>query len=343
MSGLDRVLARYDYEFPPAAVANRPASPRDSARLLVHERSTGRTKFARFRDLPKFLPPGAVLVLNQTKVLPARLEMRKATGGKVRLLYVAASSGLWKVMADRRLAVGSTLAAGRNKFAVARHEDKYYFLRPPFPIARTAAFLEKHGEAPLPPYIKNSPLSRSELKRRYQTVFAKRRGSVAAPTASLHFTKRLLRRLRAAGFDIRYVTLHVNLGTFAPLTPANLKEGRLHEETYEIDPATARALNTARAEGRPIVAVGTTVVRTLESAAAGGRLRKLSGRTDIFIREGYKFRFVDSLITNFHVPRSSLLMLVSAFAGRELVLRLYREAIRRGFRLFSFGDSMFIS
>ncbi len=342
MSDLERILRRYDFRYPPEAVANRPASPRDNARLLVHDRATGRTAFARFRDLPKFLPPGAVLVLNETKVLPARIEMRKETGGKARLLYVSAERGRWKVMADRRLAVGSTLTAAKARFRVAGQDEKYYFLRPSFPIAGTPAFLERNGEAPLPPYIKNSPLGRRELKARYQTVFARRRGSVAAPTASLHFTRRLLRRLRAAGVAVKFVTLHVNLGTFAPLTERNLKEGRLHAETYEIAPATARFLNAAKRSGRPIVAVGTTVVRTLESAAVGPELSCLRGRTDIFIREGHRFRFVDRLITNFHVPRSSLLMLVSAFTGRGRVLRLYRQAIGRGFKLFSFGDSMLI-
>ena len=345
MTSLEKTLARFDYRFPPELIAQAPASPRDSARLLVHRRRGGGESFVRFRDLPEFLPPGAVLVFNQTKVIPARLELRKETGGKVLVLYVATGrDGRIKVMADRRLEVGRRLSLdGRHQFLIAGHEEKFYFLKPLFPPARFDALLDRHGRAPLPPYIKRSPLTESQIKEQYQAVFARRRGSVAAPTASLHFTAGLLRRLKARGFDVRFVTLHVNLGTFAPLTEENLRTGRLHEERYEIDPATAKFLNAAKTAGRPIVAVGTTVVRTLESAIdARGRLRRLSGTTDLFIRGRRRFRFVDGLITNFHVPRSSLMMLVAAFAGRAELLRLYDLAIKKRFRLFSFGDGMLI-
>ncbi len=344
MAGLDKTLARYDYAFPARLIAQSPASPRDRSRLLAYDRRTGRTVFARFSDLPRLLPPGAVLVFNETKVWPARLILRKATGGRVVILYVATDGGLLKVMSDRRVPVGSQLRlSGRSSFRVCRHDGKYYFLKPSFPAAKIGRVLERHGLAPLPPYIKTSPLSERDRKEKYQTVFARRPGSVAAPTASLHFTRRLLARLRSRGVAVRFVTLHVGLGTFAPLTEENLRRGRLHTEKFAIDRRTAGFLNAAKRAGRPIVAVGTTVARTLESAAGrGGRLIRLAGDTDIFIRERYKFRFIDGLVTNFHVPRSSLMMLVAALVGREELLELYRRAIAKKFRLFSFGDGMLI-
>lgn len=345
MDRLEKTLRRYDYVLPPELVAQAPASPRDSSRLLSYDRKTGRTGFGRFADLPDRLPPGAVLVFNQTKVLPARLVLKKATGGKAVVLYVGTEKKTIKVLADRRLDVGSRLNLNDGtSFVVSRHEGKYYFLRPSFPTARIGRVLELHGLTPLPPYIKNSPLSESDKKKKYQTVFARRPGSVAAPTASLHFTRRLLRRLRSRGCAVRFVTLHVNLGTFAPLTEAQLRRGRLHEESYEIDRVTAAFLNAAKRAGRPVIAVGTTVARTLEAAADGrGRLRRLKGTTDIFIREGRRFLFIDGLITNFHVPRSSLMMLVAALVGRERLLELYRRAIAERLRFYSFGDAMLLT
>ncbi len=341
---LEKTLARYDYAFPERLIAQSPAAPRDRARLLAYERRTGRLSFGRFSDLPRYLPPGAVLVFNQTKVWPARLILKKDTGGKVVVLYVATENNELKVMADRRVATGVRLRlTGRLTFRVSRHDGKYYFLKPSFPASGIGRVLERHGLTPLPPYIKSSPLSEKDRKERYQTVFARRPGSVAAPTASLHFTRRLLRRLRSGGTAVRFVTLHVGLGTFAPLTADALRRGKLHAEKFEIDRRTASFLNAAKRDGRPIIAVGTTVARTLESAAAkNGRLTRLKGDTDIFIREGRRFRFVDGLITNFHVPRSSLMMLVAAFAGRERLLELYRQAVAEDFRLFSFGDGMLI-
>ncbi|MDD5251305.1 MAG: tRNA preQ1(34) S-adenosylmethionine ribosyltransferase-isomerase QueA [Patescibacteria group bacterium] len=344
MPTFDQTLAPYDYAFPPSLIAQRPAKPRDAARLLAFDRKTGKTAEGTFADLPDFLPPGTLLVFNETKVLPARLELRKPTGGRVNVLYIGEAKGLIQVMADRKLELGAILAAdGGEKLAVEKHDGRFWFLRPQFSAKRFIALLEKRGRAPLPPYIKHSPLTPSELKREYQAVFAREPGSVAAPTASLHFTKRLLAKLRRRGFETAFVTLHVNLGTFAPLSEEQLRTGRLHVERYGIDQKTAARLNAAKQAGRPIIAVGTTVMRTLESAAAGqARLTRLTGETDLFIREGYRFAFVNGLITNFHVPKSSLLMLVAAFAGREPVRRLYRHAVRLGYRLFSFGDGMLI-
>ncbi|MFA6603264.1 MAG: tRNA preQ1(34) S-adenosylmethionine ribosyltransferase-isomerase QueA [Patescibacteria group bacterium] len=341
---LKKMLQRYDYDFPPELIAKEPASPRDAARLLVYRRAKKDIVHARFLDLPGQLPPGSVLVFNETKVVPARLVLRKPTGGKAVLLYVDRAGRDLRFMADRRLEIGSTLTLdARHHFKITGQQANFYLLRPLFPMARFPGLLERHGLTPLPPYIKDSPLTEAQAREKYQAVFAKRRGSVAAPTASLHFTGRLLAKLRRRGFDARFVTLHVGLGTFAPVTEDHWRRGRLHRERYEIDPATARFLERAKRQGRPIVAVGTTVVRTLESAADDrGRLRQLRGDTDLFIREGAKFRFVDALVTNFHVPRSSLLMLVSAFAGRREVRKLYRLAIAEKYRLFSFGDGMLI-
>lgn len=343
----DETLAAYDYDFPPELIAQRPASPRDSARLLVVDRAgTGETESV-FSDLAKHLPPHSVIVMNETKVVPARLTLRKPTGGLVRVLYIASEGAAFRAMADRKLADGDVLTVegvtDGPTFTVGHQDDKHYLLTPSFPMAELFAVLERYGAAPLPPYIKHTPLSASEVKDEYQAVFAKHEGSVAAPTASLHFTDDLLARLKAEGHDLEYVTLHVNLGTFAPLTEEHLEQGRLHTEAYAIDEATASRLSAAKAAGRPIVAVGTTVVRTLETAAAGSpRLTNLAGETSIFIREGYHFAFVDALITNFHVPKSSLLMLVAAFAGRERIMAAYRRAVAAKFRLFSFGDAMLI-
>lgn len=340
----EQALKQYDYELPEELIAQDPARPRDSARLLVYNRTTGKVSYSHFRDIVKFLPKNAVLVFNETKVLPARLTLKKESGGMVKILYLATTGKNIRVFSNRPLNTGTKLAlTGQLGFTVAGKEDKYYLLRPTFPIAKLYAVLERYGTAPIPPYIKHSTLRGKQLREQYETVFAKHRGSVAAPTASLHFTKQLLQKIRRAGIAVKFVTLHVNLGTFAPLTEAQWKEGRLHEETYAIDEKTAEFLNEAKREGWPIIAVGTTVTRALESVAdARGMLRKHAGVTRLFIREGDKLKFVDGIITNFHVPRSSLLMLVAAFVGRKKLLELYRIAIAKRFRFFSFGDGMFI-
>lgn len=351
MTYLDKFLKKYDYAFPEELIAQKPASPRDSARLLVYERSSGRMRYDVFLNLAGYLPAGSVLVFNKTKVLPARLEVLKPTGGKARIIYLRTEGDLIKVMSDRKIDIDSTLKLTEKiSFKVIHQEEKFYFLKPSFPITGLFKVLEKYGITPIPPYIKNSPLKEKELRKKYQTVFAEDKGSVAAPTASLHFSDKLLAKLKKSGISVRFVTLHVGLGTFAPLTEENLKSGKLHEEYYEIRRKDAEFLNKAKYSGAKIIAVGTTVTRALESASENsGRLEGLSGQTDIFIREGYRFRFVDALITNFHVPKSSLMMLVSAFlserskeAGRERILAVYKEAVKRKFRLFSFGDGMLI-
>lgn len=352
MNKFQQVLKQYDYELPPELIAQDPARPRDSARLLVYDRATGKVSYSHFRYIVQFLPKNAVLVFNETKVLPARLSVKKESGGMVKILYLATVGKNVRIFSNRPLREGAKLTLmPRFGFTVARKEGKYYLLRPTFPLAKLYDVLERYGTAPIPPYIKHSTLKGKALREQYETVFAKHRGSVAAPTASLHFTRQLLQKIRRAGIATKFVTLHVNLGTFAPLTETQWCEGKLHEETYAIDERTAEFLNHAKRAGRPIVAVGTTVTRALESATSVipgfarnsvSKIKKLRGATRLFIREGDKLKFVDGMITNFHVPRSSLLMLVAAFMGRKKLLEFYNLAIGKQFRFFSFGDGMFI-
>ena len=341
---LDQLLRQYDYAFPSRAIAQAPASPRDSARLLILSRRTGAVSFDVFQNIGAYLPPRSVLVLNETRVLPARLAVRKETGGMARILYLGNDGEHVSALSDRTLRVGSrVLVSPRRSFLVVGRRNETYTLFPSFSANDIESVLHRFGEVPLPPYITKTPLAGKRLRDAYQSVFAKRIGSVAAPTASLHFTKRLLRKLERSGISIRYVTLHVGLGTFLPVREEQLRSGRLHRERFSIDAKTASFLNTAKKDGRPIIAVGTTVTRTLESAAEGrGRITRRSGETDLFIREGYHFSFVDGMVTNFHVPKSSLLMLVSAFAGRKKILSAYESTIQDGFRLFSFGDGMLL-
>lgn len=360
MKKLEKLLKLYDYNLPPELIAQKPASPRDDSGLLVYRKSCelGAHKicFDKFLNLDKYLPKNAVLVFNETKVLPARLELKKETGGKVKILYIGQGKNLYEFLADRKLNIGSKLLLNKNiVFEVVNKNGKTYLLKLlQKPGIRSPAsvdifkILEKFGKTPIPPYIKNSPLSEKELRKEYQTIFAKQLGSVAAPTASLHFTKRVFAKLRKKGISVKFVTLHVNLGTFAPLTNENLKTKRLHKEFYNIDKKTAEFLDKAKKDGRPIIGVGTTVVRALESAVAlssrnrGFSLTRLSGKTQLFIEPGYKFKFIDGMVTNFHVPKSSLLMLVSALTGREKLLEIYQKAIDARFRFYSFGDGMLI-
>jgi S-adenosylmethionine:tRNA ribosyltransferase-isomerase len=344
MTKFEKILQEYDYKFPVELIAQQPAHPRDSARLLVYNRKSKQLTHEVFKNIIQYIPKGAVLVLNQTKVIPARLAITKPTGGKARLLYIKHNSRFVYFLSDRKLEVGSTVTvAPQISFQVSKKEGQFYILKPSFAISKIIAVLEKHGNVPLPPYIKHSPLKGKKLENEYQTVFAKQLGSVAAPTASLHFTKSLLKNLDRHGITIKYVTLHVNLGTFAPVTAEQIQNKQLHQEHYEITTHTARYLNAAKQSGRQIIAAGTTVVRTLESAAGKtNQLTKLHGETSLFITEDYKLKFVDQIITNFHVPKSSLLMLVAAFTGRQQLHTIYREAIKKRYRLFSFGDAMLI-
>ncbi len=343
-TNFDQYLALFDYVFPETSVALSPAHPRDSAKLLVHDRRTGETTADTFRSVAQYLPPRSVLVLNDTKVLPARMELQKSTGGKSTALYLRTEQDCLRCLASGHLKPGDSLRwANDLTFAVVKREEKEVLLRPEFPLADFPKALQAHGHIPLPPYLSGSQLSEPERQEEYQTVFAKHTGAGAPPTAGLHFTPALLDALRAAGHETVTVTLHVGLGTFAPLTEEQWLNKELHAEWYEVSPEAADVINRAKAEGRPVVAVGTTVVRTLESAGnKAGMVRSGQGSTTLFLRDDDRLRVVDHLITNFHVPKSSLLMLVSVLTGREKLLHLYQEAIAKNFRLFSFGDAMLI-
>ena len=345
------ILSEYDFDFPESLIAKEPASPRDSAKLVVFVRETGEVFFDTFRNIGKYLPPRSLIVFNDTKVVPGRFEVEKANGGKAIITVVDVGEENLKVLSDRKLTAGEEVkVSSGEEMKIMVQDGKYFYLRPSdrFKINGKLnrelifGFLDSVGLMPLPPYIKNSPLSEEEIKKEYQSVFAKEKGSYAAPTASLHFTEGLMEDLASDGHEICFITLHVGLGTFAPLTDENLRQGRLHKEYYEISEEAAEKLSRAKEEGRKIIAVGTTCVRTLEASFSSGKNDAGKKETDIFIREGYEFKAIGGMITNFHVPKSSLIMLVSAFAGREKILELYKIAVKNKLRLFSFGDGMLI-
>ena len=339
----------FDFDLPAASIAQE-AAPRGESRLLVLDRQ-GPERHARVRDLPRLLHPGDLLVLNDTRVIPARLFGQSGGGGRMEILLVERlSEREWDALIKpgRRARPGAViiLAEGLAAEVIDKREDSpshRYRLRFTEPIE---PHLDRLGHIPLPPYIRRSDTP--EDRERYQTVFAREPGAVAAPTAGLHFTPQILREIAEAGVEIARVTLHVGLGTFKPVSAEKIEEHRMESERYEISEKTAEAIGRARTAGRRIVAVGTTVVRTLEGAAAvgDGEVRAGSNATRIFIYPGsadgpgFQFQVVDALLTNFHLPRSTLLMLVSAFAGRERVLAAYADAIREGYRFYSYGDAM---
>jgi S-adenosylmethionine:tRNA ribosyltransferase-isomerase len=341
-------LEQLDYELPPHLIAQTPVEPRDAARLLVYSRQSAGIEDHHFADLAGLLRPGDVIVRNDTRVYAARTHFVRATGGRLELLFLQpAADGTWEVLVRGRPRESEVLAsAAPGSGWTVRCEEKLadgrWRVRS---LAEEAvpALLARHGETPLPPYI-HTALADGE---RYQTVYARRPGSAAAPTAGLHFTRRLDDELRAGGVTIEELTLHVGLGTFKPLTSETLKAGRLHGERFNIDAQTWRRIGDARAVGRRVIAVGTTVVRTLEHLAAGGaaevRGTVLTGDVDLFITPGWEFRAVDGLITNFHLPRTSLLALVMAFVGVEETRRLYRHAVAERYRFYSFGDAMLLT
>ncbi len=355
----------YHYHLPESLIARQPASPRDASRLFVYDPATDTIALDRFANLGRHLPDRALLVMNDTRVIPARAMLTKeATGGKVEILFLVnewKGSGPVPAIADRRIRVGAELRLGHDaRFTVVAQDANLFFLQPHFPAGRLFAALQRHGVTPIPKYIKGAGLKESELRKKYQTVFAATDGSrndgghpasVAAPTASLHFTNRLLRRLEAQGMRRTSVTLDVGLGTFAPLREENIAQGTLHTELLRVPEASAQAIRKCKqGERAPVVAVGTTVVRTLESEAEKIMDTRWCGpiadATQIFIRPPYQFRIVDAMITNFHLPETSLMMLVQAFlayrqAPRTLV-ELYAIAIREKFRFYSFGDAMLI-
>ncbi|HXC99429.1 MAG TPA: tRNA preQ1(34) S-adenosylmethionine ribosyltransferase-isomerase QueA [Verrucomicrobiae bacterium] len=354
--------ADFDYLLPPELIAQTPARERDQSRLLVLNRSSGNLTHEKFRDLLNYLKTGDVLVLNNSAVIPARLRgVNTRTGGRFEILLLeeVAVNDWWVMLRPgKRARVGTEIAIQNHRgesvaeqaVVTAINDEGHRRLR----FSATANIreqLDALGETPLPPYItRENTNDLAADKSRYQTVYAQPPGSVAAPTAGLHFTAALLDEIRALGVQVRFVTLHVGLGTFAPVKARALSDHVMHEERFELDDETARVVNEAKRNGRRIIAVGTTTVRVLESVASqnGGRLVSGGGRTRIFIHPPFQFQIVNALLTNFHLPCSTLLMLVSAFAapgdtrGRELLLAGYAEAVRERYRFFSYGDAMLI-
>jgi S-adenosylmethionine:tRNA ribosyltransferase-isomerase len=342
---------RFDYDLPEDAVAQEPVDRRDASRLFVLGSRGASAVHTRFRDLPEFLEPRDLLVLNDTRVLPARLLGARSSGGAVELLLLEESPGRvgeWSCMlrSGRSPKPGEVLSldGGLTAEVVSRRED-VWLVRLAHPTDEPAAVVERVGRMPLPPYIRRAiddPRASSD-RERYQTVYARRPGAVAAPTAGLHFTPELIAELDRRGIRRTFVTLHVGAGTFRPVRVDTVENHHMHSERLEIRDETAAAVTAARERGGRIVAVGTTVVRALESRSDGaGGVRAGSGRSELFIYPGYRFGVVDAMITNFHLPRSTLLMLVCAFAGRERILEAYREALRLGYRFFSYGDAMML-
>ena len=354
----------FDFDLPPELIAQQPPAERGRSRMLAVDRTTGALRDAAFGEFPALLQPGDLLVLNDTRVLPARLYARRTTvrerqasTAQVEVFLTESVAGeagenLWRALVKpgKKVAVGEQLAFssldGSNALeaeVLERGEFGERLLRFA-PVSDFFAVLDRIGHMPLPPYIHRDDAQAD--RERYQTVFSRERGSVAAPTAGLHFTPEILAALADRGVETARITLHVGLGTFAPLRVERLDEVHLHRERYTLSAAAADSLNTAVRQRRRVTAVGTTVVRTLEHCAlqaAGQALQAHSGETEIFISPGFEFKLVDALLTNFHLPKSSLLMLVSAFAGREPVLAAYRHAVEEKYRFFSYGDCMFLA
>ena len=346
-SGKPLRVADFDYDLPPELIAQHPLPRRDDSRMMVVDRKAGTIRHGLFREFAGYMSAGDVLVLNDTRVLPARI-WGAIGAAKIEFLFVGETSpGLWEVLCRpaRRVREGdSVLFTARVKARVAGLAEEGRRVLD-FGKTDVRALLHDAGYAPLPPYIKRirqDEASRPEDIARYQTVFAKREGAIAAPTAGLHFTREILGDLKAMGVDVRRVTLDVGLATFLPVRAELVDDHAMLEERYSVSPGAARAVNEAKADGRPVTAVGTTVVRTLESSWRDGAVRPGRRATSLFIRPGFEFHAVDRLLTNFHLPRSTLLMLVSAFAGYDLMRKAYREAARERYRFFSYGDSMLI-
>lgn len=348
-------LTDYDYHLPNECIAQKPVTQRDRSKLLTLNRNSGHIRHRRFVDLVRLLHPGDVLVVNDTAVIPARILGRKETGGKVEVLLLdypeTAKSGRGGtpvfrclIKASKRPQKGSRLYFKKGVTAIVKgfnngiFEASFSFSQP---IDET---LEEIGSVPLPPYIERNDQNDShDDSVLYQTVYAKAKGAVAAPTAGLHFTPDLLRRLKAGGIDIVSITLHVGYGTFCPVRSKDIRDHSIHTEPYQIPEETAQIINAARRAQRRIIAVGTTSCRTLEYVGDdAGQVSAGSGLCNLFIYPGYRFKVIDALITNFHLPQSTLLMLVSAMAGHEQILSAYREAIQKGYRFYSYGDAMLI-
>ncbi len=359
-------LEKYNYNLPEELISNKPAEPRDSARLLIYDTAKNSVKFDVFKNLHLYIPKKSLLVFNDTKVLPARAVLKKDTGGKVEVLFLLNEEGddtchralrldgdcppaggqspesplIIKAIADRRLIIGQKVYFPNKKFlTVIKKKEQFFYLKPCFPACDINPLLMRFGITPIPKYLGKTNLNEKELRKRYQSIFAKTPASVAAPTASLHFTNRVLNNLKKNGVNFAHITLNVGMGTFAPLKEENIKSKKLHKEWYEIQKAEWKKIKS----GKLVVAVGTTAVRALESASKN---KKLSGATDIFIFPPFEFKAVDCLITNFHIPKSSLICLVDAFLKHKKAKMgidgIYKIAIKNKFRFYSFGDVMMV-
>jgi len=336
-------LSDFDFPFDPSLIAAAPIMPRDRARLLTLNRTTQQLTHHHVADLPNLLKPGDLLVVNDTKVLAARVPgIKRPTGKLVEVLFVREiSEGRWEIMVKGTFRVGHVIEFDQHSCATIVKRDATgteVIVESPEPITR---LFEAHGMMPLPPYIKRA--ATQEDRRWYQTVFAKHEGAIAAPTAGLHFTQELFRRLNASGITVATVTLHVGLGTFKPVTTERIEDHQMGAERFTISEESAKAIQETKRAGGRVVAVGTTVVRTLETVAEkNGAIVPVSGESRLFITPGFQFKVVDMLMTNFHLPKTTLLMLVSAFAGIEPIRRAYAEAVRERYRFYSYGDAMLI-
>jgi len=341
------LVSEFDYHLPAELIARYPAAERDQSRMMLLDRSSAAISGRFFKNIGEYLRPGDLLVLNDTRVIPARLFGHKATGGKVEIFLVRREESeeeRWSCLmrSSKGMRPGQSISLASGMIARIRERvDQENWLvefegNEPFPV-----WLEREGRMPLPPYLQREADSHDRL--RYQTVYARAAGAVAAPTAGLHFTPALLADLEAAGIAVTSLTLHTGLGTFQPVRVERVEDHRIHSERYAISAETAEAVRATRERRGRVVAVGTTTARTLEYAADGdGQVRPGSGEADIFIYPGYRFRVVDALVTNFHLPGSTLLMLVSAFAGKDLVFKAYRQAVENAYRFYSYGDAMLI-
>ncbi len=341
-----------NYYLPPGLIAQRPLPVRSDSKLLVFNRSGGELIDSIFSRIGDFLLPGDCLVLNDTKVLPARFRGHRSSGGKLEGLFLTDTEGIWNVMLKgaAKVKTGETIYLKdktNNDFCAAEIADKPregLCLLKLHTKGDSETILEQIGFPPLPPYIKRDtdPAQAAIDKLRYQTVYASHRGAVAAPTAGLHFTNELIEQLKTAQINFAYITLHVGMGTFKPITAENLDEHKMHQEWFRLDEKNSHIINAAKEKGSRIIAVGTTSARTLETIAAGSRVKPLTGTTDLFITPGYQFKIVDAMVTNFHLPKSTLLALVAAFAGLDNILNAYRHAVEKQYRFYSYGDAMLI-
>ncbi|MYC78546.1 tRNA preQ1(34) S-adenosylmethionine ribosyltransferase-isomerase QueA [Candidatus Poribacteria bacterium] len=339
-------LTDFDYHLPPDRIAQSPLQQRDASRLLVVDRDTRAFHHTQFSQIGKYLPDDALLVLNDTKVIPARLIGNKSgTGGKIELLLIREKGpDTWEVLAKprRSLHIGTQVVFGNGTLTaevLAKPDDGHCIVGFNY-NGEFSAILADVGTMPLPPYIRRLP--NAEDKVRYQSVYAATEGAIAAPTAGLHFTQELLEKLKNSGIETALLTLHVGPGTFQPVKAENIQTHKMHAEYIHLAETVANQIRSAREAGRKIVAIGTTVVRSLETAGTTGTVRPYSGYSELFIYPGHRFNAVDALVTNFHLPKSTLLMLVSAFAGKNLIQQAYREALEHKYRFYSYGDAMLI-